>query len=179
VGDPARVTDDISHVRFEDLYRTHYGRIARLCRLLLRDAYEAEEAAQEVFLKLLRVSKGLTGTVTWEAWLTRVAVNTCRDRRRSWWWRRRRGETMEWQTLDLPSIAPTPEEATVSRQQRERIWQFLRDLSTRQQEVFVLRYVEGWSGDEVAQFLGLTPGSVKRHLFRAVQHMRQALGGHS
>ena len=79
--------------------------------------------------------------------------------------------------LHLPSLESTPEEAIVSREQRERIWQFLRGLSTRQQEVFVLRYVEGWSGNEVAEFLGITPGSVKRHLFRAVQHMRQALGG--
>ena len=86
---------------------------------------------------------------------------------------------MERQILQLPSIEPTPEETTVSREQRERIWQFLRGLSARQQEVFVLRYVEGWSGEEVAEFLGLTTGSVKRHLFRAVHHMRQALGGHS
>lgn len=57
MGDPVRVTDDLSHVRFEDLYRTHYRRIVRLCHLLLRDAPEAEEVAQEVFLKLLRVSK--------------------------------------------------------------------------------------------------------------------------
>jgi len=179
VGDPVRVTDDISHERFEDLYRAHYGRIMRLCRLLLHDTQEAEEAAQEVFLKLLRVSKGLTGVMVWEAWLTRVAVNTCRDRRRSWWWRSKRGNEMEWQTLQLPSIAPSPEEVTVSREQRERIWHFLRRLSSRQQEVFVLRYVEGWTGEEVAEFLEMTPGSVKRHLFRAVQHMRQALGGRS
>jgi RNA polymerase sigma-70 factor (ECF subfamily) len=79
--------------------------------------------------------------------------------------------------LQLPSIEPTPEETTVSREQREQIWQFLRDLSARQQEVFVLRYVEGWSGKEVVEFLGFASGSVKRHLFRAVYHMRQALRG--
>lgn len=179
MGNYALVTDDGPQSGFEELYRAHYARITRLCRLLLRDAQEAEEAAQEVFLKLLRTSKGLSRPMVWEAWLTRVALNTCRDRQRSWWWRRRRAETMEEQMLQLPSIEPTPEETTVSREQRERIWQFLRGLSTRQQEVFVLRYVEGWSGEEVAEFLGLTPGSVKRHLFRAVHHMRQALGGQS
>ncbi len=179
MGNSALVADDASQTSFEELYRAHYARITRLCRLLLRDSQEAEEAAQEVFLKLLQASKGLSRTIVWEPWLTRIALNTCRDRQRSRWWRWRRADTMERQMLQLPSIEPTPEESTVSREQRERIWQFLRGLSARQQEVFVLRYVEGWSGKEVAEFLGLTPGSVKRHLFRAVHHMRQAFGGHS
>jgi len=177
VGNSTPVTDDVSQPSFDELYRAHYTRITRLCRLLLHDAQEAEEVAQEVFLKLLRASKGLSRTIAWEAWLTRVTLNTCRDRQRSWWRRWTRADPMERQMLQLPSIAPTPEETTVSREQRERIWQFLRRLSARQQEVFVLRYVEGWSGEEVAEFLGLSPGSVKRHLFRAVHNMRQALGG--
>jgi RNA polymerase sigma factor (sigma-70 family) len=50
-------------------------------------------------------------------------------------------------------------------------------LPARQQEVFVLRHVEEWSTDEVARALEITPGSVKRHLFRAIRHLRVALGG--
>ena len=60
--------------------------------------------------------------------------------------------------MQLPSIEQTAEETTVSREQREQIWQFLRGLSARQQEVFVLRYVEGWSGKEVAEVLLLLKG---------------------
>ena len=40
----------------------------------------------------------------------------------------------------------------------------------------MLRYVEGWSDHQVAAMLGVTPGSVKQHLFRAVQYLRKALG---
>jgi RNA polymerase sigma-70 factor (ECF subfamily) len=79
--------------------------------------------------------------------------------------------------MQLPNRGATPEETTVSREQREMIWQSFRKLSTRQQEVFVLRYVEGWSDRQVATMLGVTPGSVKQHLFRAIQHLRKALGG--
>jgi len=160
---------------YEELYRAHHERIVRLCRLLLKDRFEAEEVAQEVFLKLLRVSKGPPHGA-WEAWLIRVALNTCRDRRRSWWWRWRREDSLELHDIHLPSGDPTPEEKTVSREERERIWHFFRQLSLRQQEVFVLRYVEGWSGEEVAKILGVTSGSVKRHLFRAVHQMRKSLG---
>ena len=48
-------------------------------------------------------------------------------------------------------------------------------LSARQQEVFALRYVDEWSTEEVAEMLGITTGSVKRYLFRAVHHLRRAL----
>ena len=162
---------------YEELYRTHHERIVRLCRLLLKDRSEAEEAAQEVFLKLLRASKEpLPGA--WEAWLTRVAVNMCRDRQRSWWWKGRKEDSMALPDIHLSSNDPTPEETTVRREERERIWHFFRKLSLRQQEVFVLRYVEGWSGEEVAKILGVTAGSVKQHLFRAVHQMRKALGDH-
>jgi RNA polymerase sigma-70 factor (ECF subfamily) len=86
---------------------------------------------------------------------------------------------MTFEEVTLPSVGLTPEEETVSREKRERIWHLFRKLSVRQQEAFVLRYVEGWSIDEIAKTLGITAGSVKQHLFRAVQHLRAALGGYS
>lgn len=160
----------------EQLYREQYARILRLCRLLLSNQQEAEEVAQEVFLKLMQ-TRTVQQRDSWDAWLTQVAINACRDRQRSWWWRWRSEAPTEFIDMQLPSSDVTPEEATVNREQREMIWQFFRKLSTRQQEVFVLRYVEGWSDHQVAAMLGVTPGSVKQHLFRAVQHLRKALGG--
>jgi RNA polymerase sigma-70 factor (ECF subfamily) len=163
--------DPICH---EKLYREHYARILRLCRLLLRNQQEAEEVVQEVFLKLIQM-RTVQQRDSWDAWLTQVAVNACRDRRRSWWWRWRSAAPLELLDMHLSGGEPTPEEVTVSREQREQIWQFFRRLSHRQQEVFVLRYVEGWSDHQVAAMLGVTPGSVKQHLFRAVQRLRKAL----
>ena len=159
----------------EKLYRDQHARILRLCRLLLRNQQEAEEVAQEVFLKLIH-ARAVQHRDFWDAWLTRVAVNACRDRQRSWWWRWRSDSPTEIVGMQLPSKDATPEEATANREQREMIWQFFRKLSTRQQEVFVLRYVEGWTDHQVADMLGMTPGSVKQHLFRAVRYLRKALG---
>lgn len=162
---------------YAELYRAHHARVVQLCRLWLNDSHEAEDAAQEVFLKLLRANPAHERSVAWRAWLTRVALNTCRDRRRSSWWKWRREKPMAFEEVPLLSHAPTPEEQTVSREDREHIWRLFRGLSVRQQEVFALRYVEEWSVEEVAQMLGITPGSVKQHLFRAVRHLRKALGG--
>lgn len=171
-----KIVPDEQHL-FEGLYHVHSARIAQLCRLWLKDSEEAEEVAQEVFLKLFQATKAHDATFAWKAWLTQVALNACRDRQRSRWWKWWREKTVEIEDMHLPSPNPTPEENTVNREERAHIWRFFRDLSVRQQEVFVLRYVEGWSVEEVAQMLELTPGSVKQHLFRAVQRLRTALGG--
>lgn len=160
----------------EELYRAHYPRVFQLCRVLLADRHEAEEVAQEVFLKLVKECRADTQVLSWEAWLTRVTVNACHDRRRSAWWKWWRTKHEEFQEAEFPSPFPTPEEQVLSREQQERIWCFFRGLSTRQREVFALRRLEGLSTGETAGALGITVGSVKRHLFHAIRHLRKALG---
>ncbi len=161
----------------EELCRMHYARVFQLCRLLLVDRHEAEEVAQEVFLKLVKECQSPSRILSWEAWLTRVTVNACHDRRRSAWWKWWRDEHVEFQEAEFPSDHLTPEEHLLSREQQERIWHLFRRLSPRQREVFVLRRLEGLSSEEVARVLGLTTGSVKRHLFHAIRHLRKGLGG--
>ena len=160
---------------YEQLYYTHRARVLRLCHLLLGDADEALEVSQEVFLKLHTALASDGAPIKWGPWLRVVAVNACRDRRRSRWWRW--GRTSE--TFDDEQFAGTtltPEQSAINRETRQRIWQTFRTLSERQREVFALRHLEGWSTEEVADTLGMSTGSVKQHLFRAVQHMRSALG---
>ena len=79
---------------------------------------------------------------------------------------------------DLPLVADTlaPNEAAVSEDTRRRIWIAFRALPRRQQEVFALRHIEEQSTLAVAAALGLSPGSVKRHLFRAIRALRLRLG---
>jgi RNA polymerase sigma-70 factor (ECF subfamily) len=163
-------------VRWEALYQAERPRVLRLCRLLLRDAAEAEEVAQEVFLRSFQAFA--EGRITaWGPWLTRVAVNACRDRRRSGWWRWWRGAGATTASdAGLPDLAASPERVALGAEARERIWRTFRELSPRQREVVVLRYVEEWSTEEVAEALNLTTGAVKRHLFRAVRRLRSALG---
>ncbi|MGE0822887.1 MAG: RNA polymerase sigma factor [Candidatus Binatia bacterium] len=160
----------------EVLYDKHHRRIQRLCQLLLRDPYEAEDITQEVFEKLLVQMQTKNAIRSWQAWLTTVTVNACRDRRRSTWWKWWRRERPELQEDGLEGTEPTPEQQVVSHQQRVRLWTQLQKLSARQREVFTLRRVEGLSTEEVATLLGLTSGSVKRHLYHALQHLQKALG---
>lgn len=161
---------------YDDLYAQHRGRVARLCRLLLRDPHEAEEVEQEVFLALFRELASAPPEISWQAWLARVAVNACRDRRRSGWWRLWRDGSDALDEGALADGGGTPEDAALGGERRAQIRRAWRRLPARQREVFLLRQVEGFSTDEVALALGVAPGSVKRHLFRALVRLRAALG---
>ena len=164
---------------FEELYHTHHPRVNRLCRLLLRNAAEAEDTGQEIFLKMFKQYQGQSWPDDWGAWLTRVAVNACHDRRKSAWWKWWRSSEGELRLAQYPSSGRTPEQEVLGREEQHRIWYSFRELSRRQQEVFVLRYLEGWTTEQVAKALAIREGSVKNHLFRAVHHLRKALGERS
>jgi RNA polymerase sigma-70 factor (ECF subfamily) len=164
------------HAQCEVLYREHSPRLLRLCRLLLRHPQEAEDVAHEVFLKLVQSYRVTDRAVAWGPWLTRVAINACRDRQRAARWRLWHGAPEE---VELVDSNPTPEADALTGETREQIWGAFRQLSQRQREVFVLRHLEERSTQDVAEALGLSTGSVKRHLFRAVQRLRKRLGERS
>jgi RNA polymerase sigma-70 factor (ECF subfamily) len=163
---------------YEQLYRDHRPQILRICRLLLADPDEAEDVAQEVLLKLLNEHR-TNGNIAWRPWLNRVTVNACRDRRRSGWWKWWRSQPHELEESEFAHRDPTPEQQALGEETRRAIWEAFRRLPARQREVFALRYLEGCSTEETAETLGLSTGSVKTHLFRAVHQMRASLRGAS
>lgn len=160
---------------FGALLDLHSRRLRRLCRLLLADGAEADEVVQDVLVKALEAQQRQGPPDNWGPWLTRIAVNTCRDRRRAGWWRRFRHWSEPIETVPLRQAGPTPEDLAISVETRQQIWRAFRALPDRQREVFVLRHTEGLSGPEIATTLGLSAGTVKRHLFRAVRRMRETL----
>jgi RNA polymerase sigma-70 factor (ECF subfamily) len=161
---------------FERLYETHCSKVKRLCRLLLKNTAEAEETGQEIFLKMFKQYQTESWPEDWSAWLTRVTVNACHDRRKSAWWKWWQSSGGEVRLADHPSSDATPEQQVAGREEHIRIWSAFRALSARQQQVFLLRYVEGWSTEQVADALAITTGSVKIHLFRAIRSLRARLG---
>ncbi|MGE0683841.1 MAG: RNA polymerase sigma factor [Candidatus Binatia bacterium] len=171
----AEIVED-ANTSYESLFQTQYPRILRLCRLLLKDVHEAEEVTQEVFEKLVRQWRSENEILSWEAWLTRVAVNACHDRRRSSWWKWWRSGRLEPPSEEAVDRQSTPEDQLLGLEQQRRLWIRFQRLSPRQREVFTLRRLEGLSTEEVANLLGVTTGSVKRHLFHALRHLQKMLG---
>jgi RNA polymerase sigma-70 factor (ECF subfamily) len=175
--DDSLIAVEAGAAEYQRIYQSQRTRILRLCRLLLADPDEADDVAQEIFLRFLRQHRLGGDRIAWGPWLTRVTVNACRDRRRSGWWKWWRQRHQEFEEADLPSHGLTPEQEVLGRETRQNVWRSFQQLSARQQEVFALRHIEEWSTEEVAEILGLSSGSIKRHLYRAVHQMRKTLGG--
>jgi RNA polymerase sigma-70 factor (ECF subfamily) len=156
-------------------------RIFLLCRRMLQDSSEADSATQDTFIKAWRSlnqsdSKDLDDPARW---LTRIAINTCLDRLRSrrWqFWRKRPAPEDEQTILQLaPASGPNAEDWIFATQIAQRLQNALDKLSLRQRAVFALRHYEDRSLADIAGILGLDVGTVKVHLFRAVEKLRGEL----
>jgi RNA polymerase sigma-70 factor (ECF subfamily) len=156
-------------------------RVFLLCRRMLQDTEEADSAAQDTFLKAWQALKRPDSKELDDPgkWLTRIAVNTCLDRLRSrrWqFWRKRPKQEDEEMILGrAASTAPNAEDQVYAREIAGRIEQAVGQLSLRQRAVFTLRHYEDRSLAEIAEILDLDVGTVKVHLFRATERLREEL----
>jgi RNA polymerase sigma-70 factor (ECF subfamily) len=156
-------------------------RVFLLCRRMLDDAEEADSATQDTFLKAWQALKRPESKELDDPgkWLTRIAVNTCLDRLRSrrWqFWRKRPKSEDEAAILNLaPSADPNAEAQVFARQIAAQIKRAIARLSPRQRAVFTLRHDEDRSLAEIAEVLDLDVGTVKAHLFRATEKLREEL----
>ena len=156
-------------------------RVYALCQRFLQDRDEADSATQDVFLKAYQALKRDDPKELDDParWVTRIAVNTCLDRLRSkrWqFWRKRPEAADEATILGLaPSTEPDAEDRVFSQQIARRLTQALERLSLRQRAAFTLRHYEDRSLAEIAEMLDLDVGTVKVHLFRATEKLREEL----
>jgi RNA polymerase sigma-70 factor (ECF subfamily) len=156
-------------------------RVFLLCRRMLNDAEEADSATQDTFLKAWQALKRPDSKELDDPgkWITRIAVNTCLDRLRSrrWqFWRKRPKPEDESVILSLASSTdPNAEDQVFAREIAGRITQAVARLSPRQRAVFTLRHHEDRSLAEIGEILDLDIGTVKVHLFRATEKLREEL----
>jgi RNA polymerase sigma-70 factor (ECF subfamily) len=142
----------------------------------------AETLTQECFLKAHRNWSRFRGDSSPMTWLMRIAINLQKDHwrnRRMQFWRSTRtnavdlDEASEW----LPSGERTAEQQILARERVAQVWNVVGNLSERQRTVFLLRYVEERELSEIAQATGLSEGTVKAHLSRALSRVRAELRG--
>lgn len=152
--------------RFEALMERYANDVLRLCFFFLRQRALAEDAMQDVFLKAYEHLDTLREDGAEKAWLMKIAVNTCRDVRRSAWLRH---IDPHWTPDALPlAVQPfTPEDDSVVRE-------VLR-LKAGYREVILLHYYQEMSAEECAHALGITPSAFYRRLKRALKQLRPRL----
>jgi RNA polymerase sigma-70 factor (ECF subfamily) len=150
-----------------ELYRRYAPRVFAVVRRLAGDDQLAEDWAQEAWVRAIRALPNFRGESRFSTWLHRIAVNSALHGRR---WRDRRVA----REVSLPPTLPSHGrvEQTPLRLSLERAMQTLPDGM---RQVLVLHDVEGYTHEEIASFLGVTPGTSKSQLFKARARMRKVL----
>lgn len=178
----AQAAEGLAAADFDQLMRLHQRRVYRLLLGMVRDPDAADTLSQECFLRAWRKRASFRGDSSVGTWLLRIAVNLARDHarnRRLAFWRRLLSaptDDARAQAEQLPSLQAGPEQALVARQELDDVWNVVEALPQQQKAVFLLRFVEEMSLEEIAETLGLRVGSVKSHLFRALSTVKTRMG---
>ncbi len=161
---------------YGDLVATHQEMAFRVAFLVLGDAAEAQDAAQEAFVKAYRAIDRFREGSAFRPWLLRIVSNAARNRRRAAG--RRRGLQLRAEAA-TPRDATVPSaEATVLRDERRRtLLAAINALSPDDRLVIGARYFLDLPEAEIAVLAGVAPGTVKSRLSRARARLAQALGG--
>ncbi len=179
VPDPAQLGDETDLVArsgggdvsaFRTLTERHLGSVTGIARRMLRDDAEAEDVAQETFLKLWRAGATLEiGAAGVKPWLRRVVSNLCIDRVRG----RKRLTVVE--ELPEQAEAPRQQSSLEERDLQRRVDQALKKLPERQRLALTLFHYEGLSQVEVGNEMGISDEAVESLLSRARRQLKADL----
>ena len=162
---------------FEELVRRHTRGVLNLVYRYLGDASCAEDAAQDVFVKVYRARKKYQPKAKFSTWLFRIAVNHCLNEIRS-----RRSQPTSAAPIDdlLEEPAGTPVDAQLRRQELRRdVKEAIDALPENQRMAVILARYQEMSYDEIAGAMGLSLEAVKSVLFRAKENLKQRLARHA
>ncbi len=158
-------SDRITSVPDVERMMSEYGdTILRLCYMYLKDHQLAEDATQEAFIRAYCKYPMFKGDSSEKTWITRIAINICKDmmRRRSW------GEKPPEDTLpDSVSSLASPEAQAETADRDRLIIEAVMSLDDIYKEVILLFYYNGLKISEIAKTLNMREGTVKTRLMRA------------
>lgn len=169
-----RVTEAPEHDSraFEALVRRHQSHILANCRYLA-NANDADDLAQEVFVKAFFALDGFEGRSSFATWIRRIKVNHCLNfvqRRADRWISLEEPAVAERPELSVPAAAPVRLE---TRERRDRIRGVLAQMGQALRVPLVLRELDQLSYQEIGELLGLGPSAVKMRIKRAREEFRR------
>jgi RNA polymerase sigma-70 factor (ECF subfamily) len=157
---------------FKGIVEKYQDRIFNLCICMLQHQEDAQDAAQDVFLKAFRSLGSFKQDASLYTWLYRIGVNTCLDYKK-----KSRPESLEDESFveDLPSAAPSPEQHYQSKELGQAIQTALGKLSGDLRATIILKEMEEFSYEEIAETLRISIGTVKSRISRAREELRRLL----
>ena len=194
MNDPAQKTNrDFELIRsflsgektaFDQLVIRHKDRVFNLCYRILGDYNEANDYAQETFIKAFKSLKGFRFESSFSTWLYRIAVNNCKNRLRSLE-KRYQGKTVSLENTNYPGKgnpafeirddSSSPANELERKEKSAFIQTAINSLPAEQKIVIILREIEGRSYEEIAETTGLALGTVKSRLARGRMELKNKL----
>jgi len=165
--------------RFGDLVGLWQRRAVRLAYYYLANAADADEVVQDAFLKVYAHMTSFRADLPFDAWFTRILVNTCLDRLKS---RKRTPGASPADVLAddalraMPGHEPSPERRLLAQSAWREVSDAVRALPARQRDAFMLCHLEETSPRDAAEILGMNAATLRVHLFRALRKLRGVLG---
>lgn len=157
---------------FTDLVNSYQNAVFNLCYRMLGDPYEAEDAAQETFLRAYKAMKSFDRKRSFSTWLLSIAAHYCIDMLR----KKRLNITHIEDTpyLELPDPGPNPEISLTDSEQQKRIRALLKVLGETDRAIVVMFYWYEFSYGEIAEALALSTSAVKSRIHRARAQMAKS-----
>ena len=160
------IPDSTSALDLDRLMEEYGTSLLRLCYMYLKDYHLAQDAVQETFLKAWQHMDTFRAQSQAKTWLTRIALNVCRDMRRSRWFR----------YVDRRVTPETlPQAAEPFEEKDEALTLALMKLPERCREIVVLHYYQQLSIAEIARMLNVSASTVSTQLSRGKKKLRAAL----
>lgn len=150
---------------FDQLVRAHFARVYSLLFRLVGNHEDAEDLAQECFVRAWKALSWYRAEAAFATWLHRIAVHLARDRGRQ---RTSRGETLALEATELSSGAePEPGRELSRKELSGALARAVERLPERLRSPFVLRVLEGLEYESVAELTGVRPGTVRTQVMQA------------
>jgi RNA polymerase sigma-70 factor (ECF subfamily) len=188
-------TPDLEHVRafqegrrksFDELVIRYQDRVFNICYRMLGNYEDANDCAQDVFIRVYRSLGGFRFQSSFSTWLYRIAVNTCKNRLASSAFQRNRsvlrinGSTNrdgEERPMEIRDSTHTPNGALERKEREAVIQEAIESLPENQRIVVILRDVEGFTYEEIVEITGMNLGTVKSRIARARERLKHKLKG--
>lgn len=166
--------DETSFAAIVELYQRKVHRVAAA---IVRDPADADAVTQDTFVQAYLNLRKFEGRSGLETWLTRIAINRARDtlRGRRWTSLSLNDDDEDGPRLEIVDDRPDAEREMFSRQIDRAVENAVEGLSAQQKTIFRLRHYEDMPLERIADMLGLKAGTVRAHLFRAIQKLRKEL----
>lgn len=156
--------DDLA---WEALVRRYHGRIFAVAYHYLRNADEARDMAQEIFIRVYEQLPSFRSGDRLVPWMVRLARNAAIDRLRREKARPPRQDVPVEGGIPITAGGPTPEESSVEKSRRELLYRAMDGMSEKNREILLLKEIQGLKVEEISKMLRLPTGTIKSRASRA------------